>query len=121
MQFKFDNERPIYRQLVEQFKIFIIRGLYPPGEKLPSVRDVAMETQVNPNTVQRAFADLEQVGLVYSKRTSGRYITEDQQLIQKVKQQMASETVNDFIDKMDQLAYDKNQMIALIQKDGEEK
>ena len=76
MSWTFKEDRPIYSQLVEHIKLGIVSGEWSPGSKLPSVRDLAEEAGVNPNTMQRALADLEREGLVHSKRTSGRYITE---------------------------------------------
>lgn len=73
MQWQFSNEMPIYSQLVEQIKIGIVSGMFPPGERLPSVRDLATEAGVNPNTMQRAMTELERDGLVYSQRTAGRF------------------------------------------------
>ena len=77
MTWHFDNDRPIYTQLLEQILFLIVSGQYPPGSKLPSVRDLASEASVNPNTMQRALTELERSGLIYSQRTSGRFVTED--------------------------------------------
>ena len=78
MKWQFSNDAPIYSQLIEQIKVGIVSGAFPPGERLPSVRDLATEAGVNPNTMQRALAELERDGLVYSQRTAGRFVTEDQ-------------------------------------------
>lgn len=121
MQFVFDNERPIYKQLVDQFKIPMLTGMYSPDNKLPSVREIALKTGVNPNTVQRAFAELEQAGLVYTKRTSGRYITEDQNKLKIMKDEMANEWTKEFISRMKQLSYDEKEICEFIQKLGKEK
>ena len=77
MQWQFSNDAPIYTQLIQQVKVGIVTGAFPPGERLPSVRDMATEAGVNPNTMQRALAELERDGLVYSQRTAGRFVTED--------------------------------------------
>ena len=74
MGWKFQTDRPIYAQLVEQVKQKMIAGVYPPGGKMPSVRELAAEASVNPNTMQRAFSQLEQEGLLYTQRTSGRFV-----------------------------------------------
>ena len=97
------EDRPIYSQLVEHIKLGIISGTWLSGEKLPSVRDLAEEAGVNPNTMQRALSDLEREGLVYSKRTSGRYITEDNTMIESVRDAIASENINSFIESMKKL------------------
>ena len=77
MPWDLDNERPIYLQLMERIQQDIVSGVYKPGEKIPSVRDLALDAAVNPNTMQKALSELERSGLVYSQRTSGRFITED--------------------------------------------
>ena len=81
MEAGFDRERPIYVQIAERIKSRVFSGRYKPGEKLPSVRDLAMEMSVNPNTMQRAMAELEREGVLFSKRTAGRYISEDEELL----------------------------------------
>lgn len=117
MNWNFDNDRPIYKQLIEKLKIFIITEKYPPGEKLPSVRDLAMETKVNPNTVQKAMQELESSGLVYSKRTSGRYITEDKQLIEVIRKEMAIDKVRNFLDNMKELNISKEIAIKYMKEE----
>ena len=81
MSWTLDNDRPIYLQLMERIQRDIIAGVYQPGDKLPSVRDLALEAAVNPNTMQKALSELERSGLVYSQRTSGRFITEDTEML----------------------------------------
>jgi GntR family transcriptional regulator len=119
MQWNFDHDRPIYKQLVEQLQIAIITGQYSALEKLPSVRDLAMESKVNPNTMQKAMQELENLGLVYSKRTSGRYITEDQALIAKIKREMASEKIRQFMTDMKQLNLSRDEVIQYLKKEEE--
>ena len=75
MPWELDNDRPIYLQLMERIQQDIVSGIYKPGDRLPSVRDLAVEAAVNPNTMQKALSELERSGLVYSQRTSGRFIT----------------------------------------------
>ena len=81
MAWELDADRPIYAQLVERIQKEIVSGKYQPGEKLPSVRDLAAVAAVNPNTMQKAFAELERSGLIVTQRTSGRAVTEDTELI----------------------------------------
>ncbi len=81
MNWRFETDRPIYKQLKEQILLQIVSGAYPPGAKLPAVRDLAAEVSVNPNTLQKALSDLERDGLVYTQRTSGRFVTEDENMI----------------------------------------
>ena len=120
MTWELKNDRPIFRQLVEHIQLMIMSGGYKPGEKLPSVRDLAAEASVNPNTMQKALADLEQNGLVYAQRTSGRYITEDEGMIAKLKNELATQQILDFLEKMGQIGFSKQQTIELMTKTGEE-
>lgn len=86
MSWNLNSERPIYAQIIERITLDIISGIYLPGAKLPSVRDLAQDAGVNPNTMQKALSELERTGLVLSQRTSGRFITEDLTMIEKTKQ-----------------------------------
>lgn len=117
MNWNFDNERPIYKQLIEKLQIFIITEKYPPGEKLPSVRELAIKVKVNPNTVQKVMQELEGLGLVYSKRTSGRYITEDRKLIADFKKKIATEKVRDFLSSMQELEMSRKDAIEYLKEE----
>ena len=112
--------RPIYFQLMEQIELRIISGIYPPGGRLPSVRDMAMDASVNPNTMQRALAELENEGLLYSQRTSGRFVTEDGGRIMEMKNKLAKTVIDEFMKHMTQLGYNRRQTIALINQTEEE-
>lgn len=114
MPWNLDSDRPIFMQILERIRVDIISGRYQPGDKLPSVRELAAEAAVNPNTMQRAFAELERTGLVHSKRTSGRFITEDREMIETLKVDIAKEKIQLFLDSMEQLGYDKEQILALM-------
>ena len=94
MDYIFDNERPIYVQLVEKIRLEIISGRLKSGERLPSVRELALTARVNPNTMQKALAELEDEGLVYTERTNGKFVTENVELIEKIKNELAKEKVN---------------------------
>lgn len=122
MPWNLDSDRPIFIQILERIRMDIISGKYQPGEKLPSVRELAAQAAVNPNTMQRAFAELERTGLVYSKRTSGRFITEDQEMIETLKAQIAKEKIRLFLESMQQLGYGKEQTLSLMREfmEGEE-
>ena len=95
MGWTLDKNRPIYLQLVEELQSRIVSGAYPPGAKIDSVRDLAAEAAVNPNTMQRALAELEQSGLLRSERTSGRFVTEDRALIAQVRRALAREKIRE--------------------------
>lgn len=116
MPWQFDKERPIYTQLLEQIQFLIISGHYAEGEKLPSVRDLASQASVNPNTMQRALTELERSGLIYSQRTSGRYVTEDRELIRKMKESIELEKILTFFHEMELLGYTAEQVVELIHK-----
>lgn len=120
MEWIFDNERPIYKQLVEQLTVRILTGVYQRNEKLPSVRDLAFDTKVNPNTMQRALAELELAGLVYSKRTSGRYVTDSEQIFHQVREEMAKDIVISFLTSMNNLGTPKEELAIYLEKYGEE-
>ena len=106
MSEQFDASRPIYAQLVERLKARILAGTYPPGGHLDSVRDLAAAAGVNPNTMQRALAQLESEGLVRTERTSGRYVTEDTKLIEQLRAAAAHDIAADFLEKMHQFLKD---------------
>lgn len=115
MPWALDNDRPIYLQLMERIQIDIVSGKYHSGDKLPSVRDLAVEAAVNPNTMQKALSELERNGLVYSQRTSGRFITEDAAMIKDLKEQLATEHILEFIMKMKQLGFQETETLQLME------
>ena len=118
MNFEFDNNMPIYIQLVEQLKNYIIAGKLSPGERLLSVRELALKSKVNPNTMQRALAELENMELVYTERTSGRYVTKDIDLINKYKEEYAKDMAEKFFTSMESLGFNKEQSIEYILRLG---
>ena len=121
MLWQFSGDAPIYSQLIEQIKVGIVSGVFPPGERLPSVRDLATEAGVNPNTMQRALTELERDGLVYSQRTAGRFVTEDNTMINTAKRSLAERHVKTFLEAMLRLGFQKDEIIDLISKElGEE-
>ena len=114
MAWNLTSDRPVFIQIIEKLKLDIITGVYKPGDKLPSVRDLAGEAAVNPNTMQRAFSELERDGLVYTMRTSGRFITEDITMIQGLKEQMAINAIAEFLSNMERLGFNKEDAISLL-------
>lgn len=116
MTWNLDSGRPIYAQIIERVQLDIISGKYQPGDKLPSVRDLAADAAVNPNTMQKALAELERSGLVHSERTSGRFITEDTAMIQKMKETIATSYIQEFLEKMNQMGFGKSETVILLQK-----
>ena len=103
MSWNLNSERPIYAQIMERITMDIISGIYAPGAKLPSVRDLAQEAGVNPNTMQKALSELERTGLLFSQRTSGRFITEDLAMIEKTKVDLASIQIKEFLEKLEHI------------------
>ncbi len=115
MKIHFDPNRPIYRQLMDEIKKRTVRGQYLPGGKLPSVRDLAGEIEVNPNTIARVFNELEREGFIETRRGMGSYITEDTAVIDKVKKQLIDEAVDSFIRETKSLNLDENTIAHLIE------
>ena len=116
MAWDFRTDRPIYTQLLEQIEIRIISGIYSPGSQLLSVRELAAEAAVNPNTMQKALAELERKGLVYSKRTAGRFITEDMEKIRECRQDRILSQGREFLEKMKQFGLSREEVEALIKE-----
>ena len=122
MEWNFRNDQPIYSQLTQRLTEAIVSGIYAPGEKLPSVRELALEAGVNPNTVQRSLTELEREGLVFSQRTAGRFVTENENMIVNAKLRIADERVSEFLRSMKTLGCGKQEVISLIEgaKEDEE-
>lgn len=120
MTWQFSEDRAIYTQIAEQVKLRIIAGIYPVGTRLPSVRELAAEAAVNPNTMQRALADLEREGLLYSERTSGRYVTEDCEKIRQIRHGLAQSVAKEFFFRMEQLGYTRPQALKLAEETEEQ-
>lgn len=116
MKWVLDSDRPVYLQLIEQIQAEIISGNFKPGDKLPSVRELAAEATVNPNTMQKALSELERSGLVYTNRTSGRFITSDEDMIKKLREKSAKDKIHNFLDRMKQLGFTPEETLILIQE-----
>lgn len=121
MAWELDSDRPIYVQLVERIQMQIVSGCYPPGGKLPSVRELAAIAAVNPNTMQKAFAELERSGLIITQRTNGRTVTEDTAMIYGIRQELAMEHMEGFFQKMRELGYSSQEIADLVWKELERK
>ena len=120
MSWTFSGDKPIYTQLVERLQLRIVTGEYPPGTRLSSVRDLAAEAAVNPNTMQRALSELESTGLVYTQRTAGRFVTEDGEKIAALRAQLGREKVRRFLAEMRELGYRRAEAAALVEREEEE-
>ena len=120
MAWELNSDRPIYTQILEKIQTRIISGIYQPGEKLPSVRELAAEANVNPNTMQKAFAELERSGLILTQRNSGRTVTEDTSMINQIQTQVALSQVQSFFQTMMELGFNKEEILAFVTKAMEE-
>ena len=118
MDYIFDNERPIYIQLVEMIRIDIVSGKFKKGQRLPSVRELALVMKVNPNTMQKALVELENENLIYTERTNGKYVTEDEKLIEKVKKELAQEKVNNYLNSMKNIGISYELAVKYLQELG---
>ena len=116
MHWQISNDAPIYAQLIEQITVNIVSGGVPPGGRLPSVRELAAEAGVNPNTMQRALAELEREGLVYSQRTAGRFVTDDTAILQG---SLARRHISRFLTAMEDLGYGKEEIMSLLGQEEE--
>ena len=113
MAWELNNDKPIYAQIVEKIQLRIISGMYPAGGKLPSVRELAAEAGVNPNTMQKAFMELERSGLITTMRTSGRIVTEDESMIREIKETIAKQEIENFFKKMREIGFSQEQTLDL--------
>ncbi|NFG61143.1 MULTISPECIES: GntR family transcriptional regulator [unclassified Clostridium] len=114
MGWELKDDRPIYLQLIDQLQLRIISGIYKIGDKLPSVRELASEASVNPNTMQKALTELERKKLVFTQRTSGRFITEDIDLINKIRNDLAKKEIESFLNNMKNIGYTENEILNIM-------
>ena len=114
MEWYFRNDQPIYTQLTQHITLAILSGSIPSGGRLPTVRELAADAGVNPNTVQRALAELEGTGLLHTQRTAGRFVTEDLSVIQSAKEELARGRTREYLSSMAQLGYSRQQVKALL-------
>ncbi|WP_336772727.1 GntR family transcriptional regulator [Paenibacillus sp. MMO-58] len=121
MTIVFDNNMPIYIQIMNYVKKQIITGRLNPGDKIESVRDLALELQINPNTIQRTFQELEREGIVETRRGLGRFVTSRESTIMQIKKEMAGELLERFVQGMKELGFEKDDIVAIVKdavKDG---
>ena len=117
MEWQIAAGRPVYIQLVEQLERAVVTGVYPPSERVPAVRDLAAQAQVNPNTMQRALAEMESRGLLVTQRTTGRTVTSDTALIAKTRQALAASLAQDFLAQAKALGLTREEILALLQQE----
>ncbi|WP_238655144.1 GntR family transcriptional regulator [Paenibacillus piscarius] len=114
MVIEFDNNQPIYLQIMNYIKGEIVTGKLKPGDKIPSVRELAAELQINPNTVQRTFQELERETIVETRRGMGRYVTGSEETIMTIKREMAREVLERFIRGMEELGFQGEDIVAAV-------
>ena len=114
MKWKFNQEQPIYLQIMDHIKTQIATGRLKPGDKLASVRDMAVEAGVNPNTMQKALSELERVGILYSQRTAGRFVAEGEQKTRSLQEELVKEQIEKFIDSMTTLGFEPEEIIKEV-------
>ena len=115
MKWDFKSGEPIYQQIIRVLQTQIASGIYPPGSRFPAVRELALEAGVNPNTMQRALAELERYGLLETVRTTGKFVTEDQELISRTRSELASDSIRALIDSLKSLGLTEEQILAEVE------
>lgn len=115
---EFDNKKPVYIQIIEFIKKQIVSGNLPLGEKIPSVRELAGNLSVNVNTIQKAYKELEREGITITKRGMGSFVNENENVIIKLKKDMAEKIVDDFVKDMNDIGYSKDQIISILNERG---
>ena len=116
VDYVFDNKTPIYMQLVDKIRLNIVSGKFKKGERLLSVRELALEFKVNPNTMQKALVELEQEGLIYTQRTSGKFVTENEEVIREAKYTLAMDKVKTFMQDMESIGINKSEILLYLQE-----
>lgn len=115
MRFDFDNNLPVYLQLVEQLELYIISGQFSPGDRLPSVRELAAQAKVNPNTMQKALQELEDKRLIITKRTNGKFVTDDYKFICRQREKLAQQKITNFICEMQEIGFSYHEIVEILQ------
>ena len=117
MRWNLDNNSPLYLQIADKIKLGIVSGQYTPGGRIDSVRDLAEQSGVNPNTMQRALSKLEDEGLLLTNRTNGKYVTEDIQMIDKIRNEMARKHIEKFLESMKQTGFSEEEILTLLKSE----
>ena len=120
MAWELDGKQSIYMQLVDRIRQRIITGYYPPGSRMASVRELADEAGVNPNTMQRALAALEESGIIYAQRTAGRFVTDDKEKLEALRMETAGRAVQEFMASMSELGFGREEVISLLNRKEEQ-
>lgn len=121
MEFELQSSRPIWQQLAEQLSRRIVTGVYAPGSRFPTVRELAAEAGVNPNTMQRALGQLESAGLVSTNRTTGRTVTEDTAVLDAIRAKLAKELIDRYFSEMEALGFPRARAAEMAAAEKERK
>ena len=116
MEWKFKNGTPIYQQIVSSLQMRLVNGTYPPGSRMPSVRELAMEAGVNPNTMQRALSELEREGMLLTQRTSGRLVTEDSEKLETLRRELGRLYVREMMENLRALGFERDQIREAVNR-----
>ncbi|WP_071131970.1 GntR family transcriptional regulator [Alterileibacterium massiliense] len=116
MAYKFKNGIPIYLQIIDELSISIASGKYAPGDKLPSVREFAVDIGVNPNTLQRAFSTMESMGIVHVDRTNGRYVTDDEKVLSELRAKLSKRYIEELVTRMRKLKMSDEEILNAIKR-----
>lgn len=114
MEWNIDENKQIHFQLVEEIIKRIVKGIYQQGNKIPSVRDLALEAKVNPNTMQKALLELEDKKIIFTKRTTGKYVTDDKKIIKSLVNELSKKIINNFFTDMEKLGITKKEAQEMI-------
>ncbi|PFZ90751.1 GntR family transcriptional regulator [Bacillus wiedmannii] len=114
MKTDFSPNIPIYVQVMEYIKKEIVTGRLVPGNKIPAVRELAGELQVNPNTIQRTFQELEREGITETRRGTGRFVTMNEEKITELRKEMAKELLDNFINGMNNLGFMEEEVLSIL-------
>lgn len=117
MGYNFNNGTPIYLQIIEDLKMQIISKKYLPKQKIPSVRDLSIEYGANPNTIQKALTELENMGLIVTERTNGKFVTENEEAIERIKEESIKKMIGEFYGNMQSIGLDKNAVLEILNKE----
>lgn len=118
MNINFNNDIPIYLQIVDYLKVYIISGKLKSGDKIPSVRDLSSTLKVNPNTMQKSLTELENLKLIYTERTNGKYVTTDSKLISKYKKEYATNLTKKYLIGMQELGLTKKEIKNIMEENN---
>ena len=121
MGWKFKEGTPIWQQIMDILCQRIVRGDWPPGSRVSAVRELALDAGVNPNTMQRALSERKREGLLYSERTSGRFVTRDEAVLKKLREDMSTRYIEDLFSQLERLGMSPEEILEILHKYAEQK